>query len=100
MRSDTQDETIGLATLRTSTATSMENEICASQECVVAISEGVLWCTRMSARTDASRFRVGDGLGRWGNRQTPPGEAKLALGDNSAIDRRNSFYECEILNKL
>jgi len=41
-----------------------------------------------------------NGLRRWGNRQTPPGEAKLALGDNSAIDRRNSFYECEILNKL
>jgi hypothetical protein len=41
-----------------------------------------------------------DGLRRWGNGQTPPGEAKLALGDNGAIDRRNSFYKCEILNKF
>jgi hypothetical protein len=40
MCGDTPDETIGVAILSTNTATSMENQIHATQERIVAIPEG------------------------------------------------------------
>jgi hypothetical protein len=39
-------------------------------------------------------------LCRLGGLQTPSGEAKFALGDNRAIDRRNSLHEREIMSKF
>jgi len=42
MHGDNQVKKIGLAIIRISRATSMETEVCAAQECAVAISEGVL----------------------------------------------------------